>query len=111
MDRGSDFRVTLLNPSSVSVGFFDIENVRAGSPLPSSIPTGGSFPSAITLSDPGTYTLVIRGGDFLGADETGNHTAIDDLSIEGTVVPIPESSTALFSALALLGLIANRRRK
>ena len=42
-----------------------------------------TFSSALALILPGTYTLRIAGAE---APETGNHTAIDNLSINGTTV-------------------------
>ena len=63
----------------------------------------------MALSDPGTYTLRIKGGDFLGLDESGNHTAIDNLSINGTFTAVPEPSAALLGGLGLLALLRRRR--
>jgi hypothetical protein len=60
------------------------------------------------LSAPGTYTLRIKAGDFLGADEAGNHTAIDNLSING-IVAVPEPSAALLGGFGFLALLRRRR--
>lgn len=85
--RRSDFTVTLLDPAGEEVvsasiaevvSGFNVEPVIAAVSLPLDPP--------VTLSDPGTYQLVLRGGDFLQDNETGNHTGIDNLSINGTLV-------------------------
>lgn len=106
VNRRNDYTVTIFNPSAVQVATVNVSDTIAGT-------TGGGQPlvtldfADVVLTDPGTYTLQIRGGDFSGTGETGNHTGIDNLSINGTVVPEP-SSLAL---LALGGLAMIRRRR
>jgi hypothetical protein len=46
----------------------------------------------------------------LGNDETGNHTGIDNLSINGIVAVIPEPSALALLGLGLMGVIVRRRR-
>ena len=110
VDRRSDFTVTLLNPSSTELGSVSVNDVINGTGVSSGSGTAVTltFSSPIPLVDPGTYTLRIRGGDYAGADETGNHTAIDNLSIHGTAV-IPEPSFAMLGLVGL-GLLLRRRR-
>jgi hypothetical protein len=103
-----DFTVSLLDPSAAIIATVNITDfisgLTAGSPL-----VTATFSSAMTLSDPGAYTLSIRGGDFLGTNEFGNHTAIDNLSINGTFAAVPEPSAALLGGLGLLALLRRRR--
>jgi hypothetical protein len=107
-NRRSDFTVSLINSSAVTVASVNITDSAfftiSGPPL-----VTATFSSAMLLSDPGTYTLRIKGGDFLGTDETGNHTAIDNLSINGTFAAVPEPSAALLGGLGLLALLRRRR--
>lgn len=109
VNRQSDFTVTLIDPSSSVVEAVDIVDALngtgvspgAGTPVVATFTT----PRALTLA--GTYTLEIKGGDFLGNDETGNHTALDNLSINGDVVPEP--SALLLGGLGLCALLRRRR--
>ena len=112
VDRRSDFTLTLLNPSATPVDSVDIVDSTNGTNSTSGAGTAvtATFASPIALTAPGTYTLLIKGGDFLGSDETGNHTAIDNLSINGTVVAVPEPSALLLSSLGLLTLMRRRQR-
>lgn len=104
--RNSDFIVTLFSPAMTEVETVSLFDVVNGNLTGVGTPVLLTFSSPIPLSDPGTYTLRIRAGD-IDNDETGNHTAIDNLSINGTVVPEP--TTALLG-LAGLGLMLRRRR-
>lgn len=109
VSRQSDFTLTVFDPGGSPVGSVDVVDVVSGSNAVPQIPTvTATFTTPIALSAPGTYTLQIKGGDYLGNNETGNHTGIDNLSIEGTVVPEPTSL-----ALAGVGLICMtvRRRR
>lgn len=104
-DRLAGFDVTLFSPSSVSLGTIYAQanngtNTSSGSGTPVTL----TFPSPIALSEPGTYTLRIRGGD-IALDVTGNHTAIDNLTING----IPEPSSAVMGVIGLLALLRRRR--
>lgn len=107
VNRRNDYRVTVFNPSAVQVATAEQADVNAG--------TGNGQPlvtldfTDVALTDPGTYTLVIRGGDFLGANETGNHTGLDNLSINGDVSVIPEPTS--LALLSLGGLLIARRRR
>jgi len=86
VSRRSDFTVTLFNPSSEAVATASITEALSGTNVdPMIAPVTLTLDTPITLSLPGTYTLVIRGGDFLQDDETGNHTGIDNLAINGTI--------------------------
>lgn len=104
--RNSDFIVTLLDPASDAIETVSIFDVFNGANPGVGTPVLLSFSSPIALSAPGVYTLRIRAGD-IDDNETGNHTGIDNLSINGTV--IPEPGTALLG-LAGLGLMLRRRR-
>ena len=107
-DRRNDFTVSLISPSAATIATVDITDsaffISTGSPL-----VTATFTSPMLLSDPGTYTLRIKGGDFLGANAGGNHTAIDNLSINGTFAAVPEPSAALLGGLGLLALLRRRR--
>ncbi len=108
VDRRSDFTLSILDPSNAVVGTVDVVDVLSGTGA--GVPNvTAAFPSAVALTAPGTYTLEIKGGDFLGANETGNHTGIDNLSINGTVAAVPEPSALLLSAFSLLALLGRRR--
>jgi hypothetical protein len=105
-NRTSDFTVSLINPSAVTVATVDIADSLFGTSSPLVTAT---FTSSMLLSDSGTYTLRIKGGDFLGVDNGGTHTAIDNLSINGTFGAVPEPSAALLGGLGLLALLRRRR--
>jgi hypothetical protein len=92
VDRRNDYTVFLLNPAAVEIDQVTVADVSAG--------TGDGQPLvtldlADTVLGAGTYTLRIKGGDFAGAGETGNHTGLDNLSINGDVSVVPEPSDAL----------------
>ena len=105
-DRPAGFDVTLFSPSSVSLGtiFAQADN---GTNTSSGVGTTVTltFASSIALSESGTYTLRIRGGDITPVNATGNHTGIDNLTING----IPEPSSAVIGVLGLLALLRRRR--
>lgn len=109
VNRRSDFTLTILDPSNAVVGTVEVADVLSGTAA--GVPNvTATFPSAVALSDSGTYTLEIKGGDFVGFNETGNHTGIDNLSINGTIGAVPEPSAILLSSLSLLVLAGRRRR-
>lgn len=109
--RRSDFNVSVHDSGGNLVDEVTVADVNAGSGT--SVPDGEVvnlvFDSPVALTDPSGYTLRIRGGDFTGIDETGNHTGIDNLSINGTVSAIPEPSALLLCGLGLLVGIRRRR--
>lgn len=109
VNRRNDYTVTIFNPSTVQVATASATDVVAGNVAGQPLVTLDF--ADVVLSDPGTYTLQIRGGDFLGGNETGNHTGLDNLSINGDVSAIPEPSTLLLSVAGLFGLVSLRRRK
>lgn len=86
VNRKSDFAITLYDPFDAVVGTASIDDVVNGTGVSNGAPTPVLLPFAtpVALTEPGTYRLEIDGGDFSGADETGNHTGIDNLSINGT---------------------------
>lgn len=112
--RRSDFTITLYDPSNAMVGTASILDVIDGSNPTDLVPTPVSlvFGSSVALSAPGTYRLDIDGGELGGFNETGNHTAIDNLSINGDVVvaAIPEPTTTALLGLGGLALIFRRRK-
>jgi len=84
VNRRSDFTITLIDPAGASLDSVDIVDSLSGTAA--GVPTvTATFASPIALTAPGTYTLMIKGGDFAGENETGNHTAIKNLSINGSV--------------------------
>jgi len=85
VNRRSDFTATLFNPSAIQVDSVTVADVLGGNGGGGQPLVTLTFASPIALTDPGTYTLQIKGGDFTGFNETGNHTAIDNLSINGVV--------------------------
>lgn len=97
--RRSDFTVTLVSPDLVELGSVSVADVPNGATPGEATPVTLTFPEPIPLSEPGTYTLRIRAGDFLENDETGNHTAIDNLAILGTVSGGPEIRITSFVGL------------
>ncbi|MFT5633578.1 MAG: hypothetical protein ACI9SQ_001299, partial [Rubritalea sp.] len=64
----------------------------------------------VALTAAGTYTLQIEAGELGGVNETGNHAGIDNLSINGTVAPVPEPSSIVLLGLDGLALILHRRK-
>lgn len=109
VNRNSDYTLTLLDPSNAVVGTVEVPDTLSGTGAGQPLVTA-TFTSPVALTAGGTYTLEIKGGDFVGFNETGNHTGIDNLSINGTVAAVPEPSAVILSALALLSLAARRRR-
>ena len=86
VNRRSDFEITLLDPSGTTVASGSISEALSGFNVdPVIAPVSIDLDAPVTLDQPGTYSLVIRGGDFLDQNETGNHTGIDDLVINGTI--------------------------
>ena len=108
VNRRNDFTVRVLSPAAVELDSVDIVDSVSGTVAGAPNVTA-TFAAPIALSAPGTYTVEIRGGDFLGGNETGNHTAIDNLSINGDIAPVPEPSAFIFSALGCLALARRRR--
>lgn len=114
--RESDFVVTLIDPSGNKLES-DITFGTSGTTSTPQTPTlTALFDQPIALEEPGNYTVRIQGGDLfilnldnpIGTrDETGNHTGIDNLSINGTVIPEPGS----LALLGLGGLMMVRRRR
>lgn len=84
VNRRSDFTFTILDPSGNPVASVDVLDPVSGTGV--GVPTvTATFETPVPLTAPGTYTLGIKGGDYAGDDETGNHTAIDNLSINGVL--------------------------
>jgi len=111
VDRRSDFTITLLDPSSAVVEAVTVPDILNGTGANpgAGTPTPVAFSTPHALTAPGTYTLEIKGGDFTDFNETGNHTGIDNLSINGNVTVIPEPSVLMLGGLGLLGLMRRRR--
>ncbi len=85
VSRRSDFEVILLDSSGTIVASGSISEAASGYNLnPVIAPVSIDLDRPVTLLQDGTYSLVLRGGDFLDQNETGNHTGIDNLSINGT---------------------------
>lgn len=116
VNRESDFIVSLIDPSGTELESDIVFGTSGTGSSPQTPTLTAVFDAPIALDQPGTYILRVHGGDLfvtslanpIGTkNETGNHTAIDNLSINGSVVPEP-SSIAL---LALGGLAMIRRRR
>ncbi len=110
VNRNSDYTLTLFSPSDVVLGTVDVLDTLSGTAAGQPLVTA-TFPSEIALSEAGAYRLEIKGGDFAGFNETGNHTGIDNLSINGNVAAVPEPSAIMLSVLGLLTFASRRRRK
>ncbi|QTN33976.1 PEP-CTERM sorting domain-containing protein [Akkermansiaceae bacterium] len=112
VNRRSDFTITLFDPSNTPVagGTVSAVDVFNGASPGVSTPVTLTFASAVALSATGTYRLQIDAGELGGADETGNHAGIDNLSINGTVTPVPEPTSLAISVLGFLGLALRRKR-
>lgn len=82
--RNSDFVATLFSPAMIELATVSQIDVVNGNGSGVGTPVLLTFPAPIALIDPGAYTLRIRAGD-IDNNETGNHTAIDNLSVLGTV--------------------------
>ncbi|MFT5107258.1 MAG: hypothetical protein ACI8XO_002495 [Verrucomicrobiales bacterium] len=109
--RRSDFTVTLISPTATLLEAVTVADVIGGNTvIPNDPLVTATFTAPISLTAPGTYTLEIKGGDFVGFNETGNHTGIDNLSINGVVGTIPEPSSVMLVGLGLVGLVTRRRR-
>ena len=106
--RDSDFVVSLFGPDAVFLDSVSAEDISNGATAGVGTPVLLTFGAPIALTEAGTYTLRIRAGD-IDNSATGNHTAIDNLSINGTVTPVPEPSSSLW-ALAAAALMFRRRR-
>ena len=107
VNRRNDYTVSLFNPSDILIDEVTIGDTLAGTVAGQPLVSFDLADTALNL--PGTYTLKIRGGDFVDPDETGNHTGIDNLSINGTATLVPEPGS--LALLALGGLIIARRRR
>ncbi len=110
VDRKSDFTVTLFDPSDVEVDSVTVADVLGGTVAGQPLVTL-TFAAPIALTSPGSYTLQIKGGDFTGDNETGNHTAIDNLSINGIVSAVPEPASLALLAIGVVGFVAARRNR
>jgi hypothetical protein len=108
VNRRNDYSVTILDPTDASVATITVADTLAGTTAGQPLVTL-DFPDVV-LDLAGTYTLIIRGGDFVGTNETGNHTGLDNLSINGNVSAIPEPSALLLSTVGLMGVLIVRRR-
>ena len=107
VNRRNDYRVSLIDPGMTTLQTLDaIDMVSGTSASPNQPQVTIDFADVVLGA--GTYTLRIQAGDFLGGNETGNHTGLDNLSINGTAV-IPEPSAALLGTLG--GLLLLRRRR
>jgi len=102
VNRVSDFTISLFDPSSALVEAVSITDALSGTTAVPQSPTLTFNFAPVVLSLPGTYTLRIQGGDYAGTNETGNHTGIDNLSIQGTITAIPEPATWAMLTAGLL---------
>lgn len=108
VDRRNDYTVTLFDPSAVLKDTIDVPDILAGTSAGQPLVTF-TFGSPIQLSEPGAYSLRIQGGDYIGTGETGNHTAFDNLSINGTAVVVPEPSPFILGLLGFFAWVWHRR--
>lgn len=109
VNRRNDYTAFLIDPSAVELAQVTVADVLAGTNAGQPLVTL-DFADTV-LSDPGTYILRIKGGDFTGTGETGNHTGLDNLSINGeAIASVPEPATATLAMLGLGGLVMRRRR-
>lgn len=112
VNRRNDYRVSLISPSNVTLETIDMADVVSGTTATPQQPQVTIDFADVLLALPGTYTLRIQAGDFLGANETGNHTGLDNLSINGTASPavVPEPASVVLLAAGGLLLVGRRRR-
>lgn len=83
VNRRSDFTASLFDPSGTLLTEVTVPDVLAGTGIGSPAEVVLTFDGPVELTGSGPYLLKIRGGDFTEINETGNHTAIDNLSING----------------------------
>jgi len=109
VDRRNDYIVSLIDPGNNPLETITVPDVVSGSSASPNQPLVTIDFADVALGA-GTYILRIEAGDKsgVGANETGNHTGIDNLSINGTV---PEPTTLALAGLGLMGIIARRRRR
>jgi MYXO-CTERM domain-containing protein len=109
VNRGNDYTVFLFSPLNAvtPVAEVTVADTLAGTVAGQPLVTLDLADTALT--DVGTYTLRIKGGDFSGLDETGNHAGINNLSINGDVSAVPEPSALLLGGLGFLTLLRRRR--
>ncbi len=101
--RQADFVVSLLDPDDNLLESASIEEVENWIEDGGGTPVTLNFDTPVDLTEPGTYTLRIQGGNIFN-NYTGNHTAIDNL-----VIAVPEPGVAMLGAVGLIALLRRRR--
>lgn len=112
VNRRNDYIVSLIDPDNNPLETITVPDVLSGTSANPNQPLVTIDFADVALGA-GTYTLRIEAGDKpnVGANETRNHTGIDNLSINGTATPIPEPTSLALAGLGLMGVITRRRRR
>lgn len=111
VNRKNDYIVSLIAPDASTVETITVADVLSGTTTTPAQPLVTIDFVDVDLGA-GTYTLRIEAGDKpgVGANETGNHTGIDNLSVNGTATPIPEPATLALIGLGSMLMFRRRRR-
>jgi len=112
VDRRNDYIVSLIAPDNSPLETITVPDVLSGTAASPNQPLVTIDFADVALGA-GTYTLRIEAGDKtgVGANETGNHTGIDNLSINGTATLTPEPTSLALAGLGLLSVITRRRKQ
>jgi hypothetical protein len=107
VNRDNVFNIQILDADNGGASLYNVSQTTPEVNTSASSPTETFDLSAVTLSGSTNYQLVISA---LDADNSGNHTAIDAFTLDGTVQSIPEPSSTLLLGLGSMALFIRRKR-